>query len=220
MSACVYVLLAVLLVVIALELDHDVVPVGRVARVDVMIIVLVAILGNDLDVVILVALVTSVVVAVGLGHIVGRVARGVVVLEIRLNVGTGLASPIASLLVSASLSRRFFGRAWMSVASVLLVLPTLAFHVHPRSFSRSSMRSADRHFRPFLHASRWSLIHLPSPAGSPFTGYFPPFFSRYAFSASYRGSHHNSQLLFAPPENVIRVSQRTCMQQVGPESLM
>jgi hypothetical protein len=174
MPACVYVLLAVLLavllVVIALELDHDVVPVGRVARVDVMIIVLVAILGNDLDVVILVALVTSVVVAVGLGHIVGRVARGVVVLEIRLNVGTGLASPIASLLVSASLSRRFFGRAWMPVASVLLVLPTLAFHVHPRSFSRSSMRSADRRIRPFLHASRWSLIHPPSPSDHPVPG--------------------------------------------------
>ena len=70
-----------------------------------------------------------------------------------------LASPMASLLVSASLGRRFFGRAWMPAASVMLVLPTLAFHVHPRSFSRSSMRSADRRFRPFLYTVRWSLIH-------------------------------------------------------------
>ena len=77
------------------DLDHNV-----VARVDVMIIVLIAILENDLNVVILAVvaiLVTRVVVAVELDHNVvpaGRFARGVVVLEIRVNVGAGLA-PVA-----------------------------------------------------------------------------------------------------------------------------
>ena len=73
------------------------------------------------------------------------------------------SSPMASLLIPASLSWRFFGRAWMPVASVLLVLPTLAFHVHPRSFSRSSMRSADRR----VGTARWQRGRsgAPPPTG-------------------------------------------------------
>jgi hypothetical protein len=60
-----------------------------------------------------------------------------------------LASPMASLLVSASLSRRFFGRAWMPAASVLLVLPTLAFHVHPRSLLQELDAVGRQAFQPF-----------------------------------------------------------------------
>jgi len=67
------------------------------------------------------------------------------------------------LLVPASLSRRFFGRAWMPVAAVLSDLPIVSSHVHPRSLSRSSMRSADRR----VGTARWQRGRsgAPPPTG-------------------------------------------------------
>ena len=99
MSACIT--LVIILAVVAVELDHDFVRVGPVARVDVTTIVLVMVI--DLE--------HGVVAA-------GRVARVIVVLEIRLNVGTGLARVADGLVARVCLAQPALLRSGLDAGGV------------------------------------------------------------------------------------------------------